>query len=85
MSIVENKSSGEIERDVEQTRADMTETLDELRARMSPGKILDEVLSYTTRVADKILGCITPTSEFELAEYGAFNIWAIAQWHSRML
>lgn len=47
MSIDENKSSREIERDVEQTRADMTETLDELRARMSPGQILDEVLSYT--------------------------------------
>jgi len=41
-----DKSSGQIERDVEQTRARMTETLDELRARMSPGQIIDEVLSY---------------------------------------
>jgi ElaB/YqjD/DUF883 family membrane-anchored ribosome-binding protein len=42
----ENKSSREMERDVEQTRARMTETLDELRARMSPGQMLDEVLGY---------------------------------------
>jgi ElaB/YqjD/DUF883 family membrane-anchored ribosome-binding protein len=41
-----HQSSREIERDVEQTRARMTETLDELRARMSPGQILDEVLDY---------------------------------------
>ena len=46
MSIDENKTSKEIERDVEQTRAGMTETLDELKARMSPGQMLDEVLGY---------------------------------------
>jgi ElaB/YqjD/DUF883 family membrane-anchored ribosome-binding protein len=46
MSTDENKTSREIERDVEQTRAGMTETLDELKARMSPGQMLDEVLGY---------------------------------------
>lgn len=46
MSTDENKSSREIERDVEQTRVRMTETLDELKARMSPGQMLDEVLGY---------------------------------------
>lgn len=40
------ESSKDIEREVERTRAHMAETLDELRARMSPGQILDEVLGY---------------------------------------
>jgi hypothetical protein len=41
-----HQSSREIEQDVERTRAHMAETLDELRSRMSPGQILDEVLGY---------------------------------------
>jgi len=41
-----HQSSSEIEREVERTRAHMAETLDELRSRMSPGQILDEVLGY---------------------------------------
>jgi len=41
-----HQSSREIENEVERTRAHMAETLDELRARMSPGQILDEVLGY---------------------------------------
>jgi ElaB/YqjD/DUF883 family membrane-anchored ribosome-binding protein len=40
------ETSKDIEREVERTRAHMAETLDELRARMSPGQILDEVLGY---------------------------------------
>ncbi|MBS3647333.1 DUF3618 domain-containing protein [Pseudaminobacter sp. 19-2017] len=47
MSTNGHKSSSEIERDVEQTRARVSETLDELRAKMSPGQMLDEVLGYT--------------------------------------
>jgi ElaB/YqjD/DUF883 family membrane-anchored ribosome-binding protein len=46
MNTEENKTSREIEHDVERTRARMTDTLDELRARMSPGQIVDEVLDY---------------------------------------
>jgi ElaB/YqjD/DUF883 family membrane-anchored ribosome-binding protein len=41
-----HQSSHDIEHDVEETRARMAETLDELRARMSPGQMLDEVLDY---------------------------------------
>jgi ElaB/YqjD/DUF883 family membrane-anchored ribosome-binding protein len=38
-----DKTSAELEYDVERTRARMTGTLDELRARMSPGQIIDEI------------------------------------------
>lgn len=41
-----HQSSREIEKEVERTRAHMAETLDELRSRMSPGQMLDEVLGY---------------------------------------
>ena len=46
MSTNGHQSSHDIEHDVEETRARMAETLDELRARMSPGQMLDEVLDY---------------------------------------
>jgi ElaB/YqjD/DUF883 family membrane-anchored ribosome-binding protein len=40
------RSSGEIEREVEQTRARVTETLEELRDRVSPGTLLDQLVDY---------------------------------------
>jgi len=46
MSTASEKSSREVEGDIEQTRARMTETLDALRSRMTPGQILDEVIGY---------------------------------------
>lgn len=46
MTTDSHKTSAEIERDVENTRGHITETLDELRARMSPGQMLDEAIDY---------------------------------------
>lgn len=39
-------STSEIERDVERSRARVSDTLRELRERMSPGQVVDEVLDY---------------------------------------
>jgi len=41
-----SKSSEQLEREAEQTRAQLAETLDELRARMTPGQVFDEVMDY---------------------------------------
>ena len=41
-----NRSSAEIEREVEATRAGLTETLDELRDRASPGQLFEQALDY---------------------------------------
>jgi len=41
-----NRSSAEIERDVENTRARLSGTLDELRDRAQPGQIFEQVLDY---------------------------------------
>jgi hypothetical protein len=39
-------SSEQLERQAEQNRADVELTIDELRARLTPGQIVDEILSY---------------------------------------
>lgn len=40
-------SSEQLERQTEQSRAEVEMTIDELRARLTPGQLIDEVLSYT--------------------------------------
>jgi hypothetical protein len=41
-----NKSSAQIEREVEGTRARLTNTIEELRDRVSPGQMMEEAVSY---------------------------------------
>ena len=41
-----SRSAAEIEREVEQTRAGLTNTLDELRERASPGQLFEQALDY---------------------------------------
>ncbi|MFC7478492.1 DUF3618 domain-containing protein [Dankookia sp. GCM10030260] len=41
-----SRSAAEIEREVEQTRAGLTDTLDELRERASPGQLFEQALDY---------------------------------------
>jgi hypothetical protein len=41
-----SKSSEQLEREAERTRADLSATLDELRGRMTPGQVFDEVMEY---------------------------------------
>lgn len=42
-----DRSADDIAREVESSRARVTETLDELKARMSPGQLVDEMLAYS--------------------------------------
>jgi len=46
MTNTDNRSSDDIEREVESTRARVTETLEELRSRMTPGQIVDQFVDY---------------------------------------
>lgn len=46
MSMTDNRSSAEIERDVERTRDRLRDTLETLRDRASPGQIFEQVLDY---------------------------------------
>ena len=40
------KSSAQLEREAEHTRAELAATLDELRSRVTPGQLVDETLAY---------------------------------------
>lgn len=40
------KSTSELERDAERTRADLSSTLDEIRGRLEPGQIADRAFTY---------------------------------------
>ncbi|HET9762250.1 MAG TPA: DUF3618 domain-containing protein, partial [Casimicrobiaceae bacterium] len=40
------KSSEQLEREADDRRAQINDTLDELRARMTPGQIVDQVIDY---------------------------------------
>ena len=53
----ENKSSSTIEREVEAQRAEISETLAEIKHRLSPGEIVDEVMrDPRTREAAERMG-----------------------------
>lgn len=41
-----DKSSATLERDAERVRADIADTADHLKAKMSPGQLMDEVVDY---------------------------------------
>lgn len=43
---MENRKPKEIERDLEETRSRVDETLDELNRKLSPGELLDQALNY---------------------------------------
>lgn len=58
MSIADDmndRSADEIALEVELSRARVTETLDELKARMSPGQLVDEVLAYSKGAGGEFL------------------------------
>jgi Protein of unknown function (DUF3618) len=41
-----SKSATEIEREVQQSRAEVEQTLDAIQARLSPGQLLDQAVDY---------------------------------------
>jgi ElaB/YqjD/DUF883 family membrane-anchored ribosome-binding protein len=47
----EHKSPEQIQRDIERTRAEMGNTLDTIREKLSPGQLVDEALDYLKRNA----------------------------------
>src|SRR5690606_14145046 len=45
----ENKRPEEIERDLEQTRAEVCSTLDAIQEKLTPGQLMDQALDYWRR------------------------------------
>lgn len=77
-----NKSSEEIEREVERTRANVSETLEELRERMSPTNIVDQVvgLARETGADDAIAaaGRAVKNNPLPFLVIGAGLAWLVA-------
>lgn len=42
----DDKSSAEIQREIDHTRADMSETIEAIRHRLSPGELVDQAITY---------------------------------------
>jgi len=82
-----HQSSRQIEEDVERTRAHMAETLEELRSRMSPGQILDEVLGYAKETGGgqtvRNLGRTVQDNPAPLLLIGAGIAWMMASGSGR--
>ena len=42
----DTRTAEQIQREIQQTRSEMSETLDAIRDKLSPGEILDQALAY---------------------------------------
>lgn len=75
------KHSEQLERETEQTRAEIERTLEELRTRISPGQMVDQLMDYarTGTAADFLrnLGRRTVDNPLPLAVMGAGLAWLI--------
>jgi Protein of unknown function (DUF3618) len=47
--------SEKLEREAGRTRAQLSETLDELRARMNPGQVIDQLIDYAQQMCERFI------------------------------
>lgn len=82
MSSTQNENPDRIETEVEEARARLTRTLDEIRERMSPGQILDQALDYARHSGGgeftRNLGRSVRDNPLPLLMMGAGMAWLIA-------
>lgn len=82
MSSTHNDNPDRIETEVEEARARLTRTLDEIRERMSPGQILDQALDYARHSGGgeftRNLGRSVRDNPLPLLMMGAGMAWLMA-------
>jgi hypothetical protein len=87
MSTDRDKTSAEIEREVEATRAGLTATLDELKDRLSPGQLIDQVFDFSKdsggREFMNSLGGAVRANPIPVLLIGAGIAWLLAGGGSR--
>jgi ferritin-like metal-binding protein YciE len=72
----ENEGSPDLEREVRMQRAAVSETLDEIRERLSPGQILDDVLrSRRTRDTISRIGAVVAGNPVPVVLIGIGVLW----------
>jgi hypothetical protein len=82
MSSQSHRSSAEIEREVETTRAGLTNTVEELKDRMSPTRVLDQVVDFASEhggreVIDNVGGAVR-SNPIPALLIGAGIAWLLA-------
>lgn len=73
------RSSQEIRRDIEHTRAEMDETVDALESRLSPGQLLDQLWSSVKRGGGSGIGDAVRDHPVPLALMGLGVAWLAAE------
>jgi ElaB/YqjD/DUF883 family membrane-anchored ribosome-binding protein len=72
-------SSGQLEREAEQTRSQLAQTLDELRERITPGQLVDQAVDYARDSGGGMfvrnLGRQTTANPLPVALIGAGIAW----------
>ncbi|MFO7653372.1 MAG: DUF3618 domain-containing protein [Candidatus Krumholzibacteriia bacterium] len=71
----ESRSTSEIRRDIEDTRADMHETVDALERKLSPGQLLDQLWDRVGRGGAGAVGDVVREHPVPLAMVGAGLAW----------
>lgn len=78
----ENKSAAEIQREIELQRHRVEDTIDQLQERLSPGQIVDELMSYTKSGGADFaasLGKVAMRNPLPVALLGVSLLWLIAR------
>ena len=77
----EHKSSAEIAREIEVQRSRVSSTIDEIQEQLSPGQLIDQVMSMTKTNGGefaKNLGNSITSNPLPIALLGASLIWLIS-------
>jgi ElaB/YqjD/DUF883 family membrane-anchored ribosome-binding protein len=82
MSDANQKSSAELEREIHAQRAQVESTIDQIQQRLSPGQLVDELLSYTKSGGGEFasnLGKTFKENPLPIALMGVSLAWLIAK------
>lgn len=77
----DNKNSADLQREIEAHRHQMEERIDEIQARLSPGQLIDEVLSYGKGGGTAFVSSLSETvsrNPLPVALLGVSLAWLIA-------
>lgn len=78
----ENKSAAEIQREIEMQRHRVEDTIDAIQERLSPGQLVDELLTYTKSGGGEFaanLGKVAMRNPLPVALLGVSLVWLIAR------
>lgn len=82
MAYEDNKSSAQLQREVEQQRARLEDRIDGIQEKLSPGQLIDELLAYTKGGGGEFVSSLqrnVTTNPLPVALLGVSLAWLIAK------